>query len=238
MTTTVLRIIIVIVIAAASAVLCPAERAFGQVVFAPYGAHRGRIVIRPWVQKIWWGNGLTPYGAATIQHTVTAAENVITNENVQDTLSNLISRELDRREARSRSMDDCGKTLSDAQSNREALERLLGSTGERKVSSRDVEKKETTSRDVEEGETPKPGNVMSAEDTQKYADYYRQVAEISKGVQTLAEQTQSAIDDGEAFRARIKVIQDEVDKADKSVEELNQRLRELLDGLAPLKKKK
>jgi hypothetical protein len=209
--------------------LVSAEKATAQVVFAPYGAHRGRIVIRPWVQKIWWGNGLTPYGAATIQHTVTAAENVITNENVQETLSNLISRELDRREAQQRSLNDCQGMLDQARSNRDALARLVGSP--------DASKK-TSSRDVKESESTQPPSVFSAKDAQAYNDYANQFAAIEKSVGTLAEQTQKAIDDGAALRKRIEVIQQEVATKDEQIEEANDRLRELLDGLAPLRKKK
>ncbi len=74
------------------AVLALCETASAQPpVYQPYGAWRGRIryVEGPWRTRttIHWGNGVTPTGGQVLIHGLTAAENVLTNEGFQRTMT-------------------------------------------------------------------------------------------------------------------------------------------------------
>jgi hypothetical protein len=219
---------LVLGVAAISAVLiaAPDKVAAQTVVFAPYGAHRGRIVIGPYRQKIWWGNGLTPYGAATIQHAFTVGGDVLTNENFLDAFTNLI-REREAREATARELNECTKTLERARQTREALEREL------------VSAKARTPAPAVADRDPALGR-LGQEDAKAVEDYLKdfekiaaKIDAVNQGPEVVKREGEELINRGDQLRNRLSERKKALEEVDRIVEQGNTALKSLLDSLDP-----
>lgn len=176
-------------------------------VFMPYGAQRGRIVIRPWVHKVWWGNGLTPYGAATIQYGFGTLESIATNPNVLSTVGAL---------AGAGREPPPQVNLQEFQQLKDRVARL-----EEQMQARAAAK---------EGPPSGTPPVLALEG----AAYFKLYSEVIQDAKALKAKAQAAKNDGASTQAKIKDMQAQLEQAHKTIDEGNKLLQSLIDGLDPV----